>query len=125
MAEGMVRKFGGSILQAESAGLRPGPTVAPHGLDVMAEVGIDLAGHRPHSIQAVESPIDMVISLCEVIAPGQDLFPRAVRHHWRIPDPIGGDPDDYRRTRDLIWEKLRPLIGRLTEREDLPERLGE
>ena len=75
------------------------------------------------SLEAVREAVDCVISLCEVVRPGLDLFPEVQRYHWRIPDPVGGSLDDYRYTRDLIWTQLKPLLARLLETDDLPERL--
>ena len=125
IAEGLVRRYGGDLLGAASAGIRPGAHLAEPTRLVMGEAGIELDGHRPRSLQDVTEPVDYVISLCDVIAPGQDLFPGAVRMWWRIPDPIGGTLDDYRATRDHLWGLLRPLIERLTENKDLPEHLTD
>jgi len=123
MAEALARHFGGDTLQVASAGLRPGSHLAEHTRDVLQEIHIELADHHPQPLEAVEGPVDCVISLCEVIRPGLDLFPKATRYCWRIPDPVGGSLEDYRKARDLIWKQLRPLLFRLTEKEGLPERL--
>jgi arsenate reductase len=125
MAEGLTRRYGGDVIEAVSAGLLPGSRLAEKTHEVMEEIGIDLSGHRPRALEAVEGPVDYVISLCEVIAPGQDLFPNAKRLWWRIKDPIGGPMTGYRTARDSIWEKLRPLLERLTENPDLPLTLSE
>jgi arsenate reductase len=125
MAEALVRRFGGGLVDASSAGLRPGAKLAGNARSVMAEIGIDLSDHRPRALEEVEGPVDFVISLCEVIAPGQDLFPGARRLWWRVQDPIGGPPEGYRATRDRIWDCLRPLLVRLTENAELPLRLAD
>lgn len=125
IAEGLVRTYGGDLLHAVSAGIRPGAHLAEPTRLVMEEIGIEMTGHQPLSLEEVGVPVDYVISLCDVIAPGQDLFPGATRMWWRIPDPIGGTLDDYRATRDRIWSLLRPLIERLTENKELPERFSD
>lgn len=125
IAEGLIRTYGGDLLQATSAGIRPGSHLTDLTRQVLEEARIDMSDHRPRSLEEVEGQVDYVISLCDVIAPGQDLFPRAIRMWWRIPDPIGGTLEDYRATRDRIWGLLRPLIERLTENKDLPEHLSD
>src|SRR5688572_18425355 len=95
IAEGLVRKFGGGLVQATSAGLRPGAYLADETRQIMEEIGVDLSDHEPRPLEAVEEPIHYVVSLCEVIAPGQDLFPHAARQRWRIADPVGGTLDQY------------------------------
>lgn len=125
IAEGLARHFGGGIVEATSAGLRPGERLAAYSEFVMREIGLDISAHRPRALEAVEGPVDIVVSLCEVIAPGQDLFPSAQRLRWPIPDPIGGPLEAYRTTRDRVWERLRPLLERLTESEGLPVRLTD
>jgi arsenate reductase len=125
IAEGLARHYGGDMIEAVSAGLAPGSRLAEKTHDVMEEIGIDLSGHHPRALEAVEGPVDFVVSLCEVIAPGQDLFPNAQRIWWKIKDPIGGPISGYRATRNAIWERLRPLLLRLTENPDLPLTLPE
>ena len=125
MAEGLIRRFGAGEIEAASAGLRPGSGLAEYSRTVMGEIGVDLSGHQPRPLEAVEGPVDVVISLCEVIAPGQDLFPHATRLRWRIPDPIGGPLEEYRETRDRIWDHLRPYLQQQFDLSGLPERLDQ
>ncbi len=123
MAEALTRHFGGTSVQAVSAGLRPGARLAAGAEGALRDIGVGLPDHAPQPMEAVREPVDIVISLCDVIAPGLDLFPGARRLRWRVPDPIMGKADDYRRTRDLIWSHLRPLLAELSGRTDLPDTL--
>ncbi|MBW3625715.1 MAG: arsenate reductase ArsC, partial [Armatimonadetes bacterium] len=84
IAEGLVRTYGGDLLQAASAGLRPGTHLTDQTRQVLEEAGIHLNDHQPKPLEAVAGPVDYVISLCDVIAPGQDLYPNAIRMWWRI-----------------------------------------
>jgi len=85
MAEGLARhRFPG--LRVQSAGSRPG-RVNPQAIEVMAELGIDISGHRSKSVDEIDQgSVDVVITLCaEEVCP---LFlGKAERLHWPIPDP--------------------------------------
>ncbi len=115
MAEGLARQmFPGFPIQ--SAGSRPS-RVNPYALEVLAEVGIDAAGHTSKSVEAVDpATVDLVITLCaEEVCP---LFlGKAERLHWPIPDPASDDPAltpeelraRFRAGRDEIRRRLAVL----------------
>ncbi|MCC7493952.1 MAG: arsenate reductase ArsC [Fimbriimonadaceae bacterium] len=113
MAEGWLRHLGGAAYQAYSAGLQP------HGLNplavaVMAEVGIDLAGHTSDPLERYAStPIDDFITVCNRAAETCPLTPPGSRTlHWSFDDPptlareqgLTGEAElaVYRRVRDEI-----------------------
>ena len=99
-------------LSTASAGTRARPhqPSTPEAVAVMAEVGIDLSGHRSRRIvDPIPSP-DLVLAVAEEHrttllrcrpewAPIVELLDPA---GGCIPDPYGGDLDDYRRTRTLL-----------------------
>jgi arsenate reductase len=86
MAEGLARNLFGDRAQVLSAGSQPS-IVNPHAIAAMAELGIDISGHRSKSVDEIDiGDIDLVVTLCadEVcpVLPG-----RVQRLHWPIPDP--------------------------------------
>jgi arsenate reductase len=113
MAEGLARQMWGPAVRVESAGSQPS-FVHPHAIEVMAELGIDLGGHRSKSVQEVDpANVHTVVTLCaEEVCPV--FLGRARRLHWPLPDPAGGEPcptDEMRRARfrtvrDAIQMKL-------------------
>jgi arsenate reductase len=99
-----------------SAGSKPS-RVNRYAIEVMAELGIDLATHRSKSVDDVDAAsIDTVITLCaEEVCP---VFLGKVRRlHWPIPDPASDDPAltrdamlaRFRAARDTIRGKLAAL----------------
>jgi arsenate reductase len=91
MAEGLARHLLGDRVEVLSAGSQPS-RLNPHAVEAMAELGIDISGHRSKSVDGIElAGIDLVVTLCaeEVcpVVPG-----RTRRLHWPIPDPATGDP---------------------------------
>lgn len=95
MAEGLARKLFGERVPVSSAGSEPSH-VNPFAIEVMREVGIDLAAHQSKSVQTVDpANVGTVITLCaEEVCPV--FLGSARRLHWPIPDPASKDPSIQR-----------------------------
>jgi arsenate reductase (thioredoxin) len=103
IAEGLARQRFGDRVTVQSAGSRPS-RVNPYAIDVMQEVGIDLASHTSKSVATIDpAGVDVVITLCaEEVCP---VFLGKVRRiHWPIPDPASDDPS---LTRDALLSRFR------------------
>lgn len=117
MAEGLARKFFGDKANFFSAGSMPS-FVNPMGTKVMQELGIDMKMH--HSKSAEDIPVkkfDYVITLCaEEVCPV--YLGSTIKLHWPFKDPAGEENPalseaKFRRTRDLIREKLESEMPQL------------
>lgn len=117
MAEGLARQLFGDRVRVQSAGTRPSH-VNPYAVEVMGELGIDLATHRSKSVDEIDpSTVDTVITLCaEEVCPV--WLGDATRLHWPLPDPAGeGTPDELRaRFRSARDEIRRRLVAYAAER---------
>ena len=125
MAEGLVNARFGGEWRAVSAG------VTPKGLDLqaaraMAEIGVDISGHRSKSIQEFAGQnFDLVLTLCDDAAQRCPLWPgAALKMHLPFDDPGrfraegGGEAEVLavmRRVRDEMLLRL-PEALRQTER---------
>ena len=110
MAEAWAKKLGGDILEVYSAGTEDYPEVKPLAVKVMEEVGIDMSGHYPKLLSDIPREVDILITMgCNVECP---FIPCSVREDWGLTDPSGGPIEDYRKTRDIIEEKVKELIER-------------
>lgn len=119
MAEGLGRALFKHEINFQSAGSRPS-SVNPFAVKVMAEIGIDILGHKSKSVDSVSlDSIDLIVTLCaEEVCP---VFPAKVKRlHWPIPDPAaqeGSDEDKlrgFRAARDAIRryiEDLGKMVG--------------
>jgi arsenate reductase len=118
LAEGLARQMFGDRATIQSAGSQPS-RVNPYAIEVMQEVGIDLAVHRSKSVDTIDpAGVDTVITLCaEEVCP---LFlGKARRLHWPIPDPASDDPAlsrdallvRFRTARDTIRGKLEAFAA--------------
>ena len=117
MAEGLLRAYGGEAFEVFSAGTHPS-IVRPEAIEAMAEIGIDISGHRSKSVDefAGES-FDYVITVCGRAAENCPVFPgRAERLAWDFDDPAAVEGDHevrlaaFRRVRDELLGRLRLFI---------------
>lgn len=115
MAEGWAKKLGRDVLEVYSAGTKAYPEVKPLAVKVMEEVGVDLTGHYPKLLSEIPKEVDILITMgCNVECPS---LPHSHREDWGLEDPSGGSIEDYRKTRDLIKEKVEDLIKRVKHDE--------
>ncbi len=110
LAEGILRAALGSGWRIESAGSRPAGYVHPLAIRVLAEIGIDISGHRSkHLDEFLQDQIETVITVCGNADQACPIFPgQANRHHFPFDDPAHatGTEDEqlavFRRVRDEI-----------------------
>lgn len=108
MAEGWAKKLGSEVFEAYSAGTESYPEVKPLAIKVMEEAGVDMSGHYPKLLSDIPTEVDILITMgCNVKCPH---VPCRYKEDWGISDPSGGTVEDYRRTRDVIKERVEDLI---------------
>lgn len=67
MAAGLMRHYFGHSTYVASCGVRTGDAVDPFAVEVMSEIGIDMAGHVPLDFDSLQDTnFDLVISLAPV-----------------------------------------------------------
>jgi len=111
MAEAFCRALGSGV-ECESAGSNPAQNVAPHAIEVMKEIGIDISRARTKGFRdVVAGGFDYMVSMgCTVTCP---FLPGAKEIRWEIPDPYGKGIKDYRHVRDLIRSEVAGLLAGL------------
>ena len=126
MAEGLLRHFGNQTergrFEVESAGTRAS-FVRPEAIAAMAELGIDLSGHRSKCVDEFSGQeFDYVITVCDHANEICPVFPgRTQRIHQSFEDPpapgVGTDEERqavFRRVRDALREWLQEFVARVT-----------
>jgi arsenate reductase (thioredoxin) len=106
MAEGFARAYVKDVMTAESAGLVPAMVVPEETRQIMAEKNIDISAQFPKPVSLFpRNHFDLVLNIS-----GHPIgeYPRAVE--WKVNDPIGGSPEQYRATRDRIEQLVMNLI---------------
>lgn len=96
--------------RAVSAGTQPGDRVHPQVVEVMKEIGIDVAANRP---QRLTTEMAQGASLLITMGCGDEcpVVPGLARDDWPLADPKDRPLDDVRATRDEIRERVRSLIA--------------
>ncbi len=110
MAEGILRAAAGDLLDVQSAGSAPAGHVHPLAIRALAEIGIDISGHRSkHFDEFLSRDIHTVITVCGNADQACPMFPGQVqRHHWGFDDPAHATGTEeermavFRRVRDEI-----------------------
>src|SRR5438445_582461 len=109
MAQAFATMLGGDQVEAFSAGSRPSGRVNPNAIAAMKELGYDLTTHTSKGLEAFNGqPIDVAITMgCGDACP---LVNAKQRFDWQIPDPREMSPDEFRKVRDLIRDKVQELL---------------
>ncbi len=118
LAEGVVNAFHGDRFQAFSAGSEP-TRVHPLAIQVLAEIGIDISGHRAKSIdEFAGQSFDFVVMVCGDSEAECPFFPGpGERIHHGFPDPAACTGTEveirtcFRRSRDEIRAWIEERFG--------------
>jgi arsenate reductase len=109
MAEALFNRLAPDDIRAESAGQQPRREgVWPAVVEVMREIGIDLAATRPKKLLVeMQLHADWAITLaCGATCP----YVPTIVEDWDIPDPAGKPVDEVRVIRDQIELRVRDLL---------------
>jgi protein-tyrosine-phosphatase len=119
MAEALARHWFGKTIYVQSAGVRKGE-LDPFSVKAMEEMGIDIARHRPHTIEDLEDDnFDLIITLApEAHHKALDLTRTLAAdvEYWPTPDPqlATGSRDQimdtYRQVRDGLARRIKDRL---------------
>ena len=98
--------------EARSAGTTPADALHPEAIDVMRELGIDLAGRVPHRLEQADAEwADVVVTMgCGDACP---YIPGKRYVDWELADPAGQPVEVVRRIRDEIHGRVSTLLREL------------
>jgi arsenate reductase len=104
----------GERIAVQSAGSNPSQ-VNPFAIEVMREIGVDLATHYAKSVETIDPyTVDTVITLCaEEVCPV--FLGKARRLHWPISDPASSDPSISREEMLTRFRVARDTIRGMLE----------
>jgi len=115
MSQALFERAAGGRHRALSAGTTPGERVHPEVVEVMRELGIDLAGRKPRALtRELAEAADIVVTMgcgdeCPYI-PGKRYL------DWDLEDPTGRPVHEVRATRDEIERRVSALVAELDGR---------
>jgi arsenate reductase (thioredoxin) len=108
MSEALFARAAGDRHDARSAGTTPADRVHPEVVEVMAELGIDVAGRNPRKLtRELAEWADVIVTMgcgdeCPYV-PGKRYV------DWELPDPKGRPLGEVRATRDEIARRVASL----------------
>jgi protein-tyrosine-phosphatase len=114
MSQALFERTAGDEHTAASAGTTAADRVHPEVVDVMRELGIDLADRRPQLLtRELAADADIVVTMgcgdeCPYI-PGKRYI------DWDLPDPKGRQLNEVRAIRDDIGRRVSELIDELRQ----------
>lgn len=115
MAEAFFNLLAMGKAKGISAGTQPADKVNPVVVEAMKEVGIDIRGNKPKALT-----MDMVKKADRMITMGCGEEAEAVcptsfieTEDWAIEDPAGKTPNQVRKIRDEIKERVTRLLAEL------------
>ncbi len=113
MAEAWTKKFGKEIVDVYSAGTEKYHEIKPLAKKVMEEVGINMDDQHPKLLEDIPQKVDYLITMgCDVECP---IIPNIEREEWQLDDPSNKSIEDYRKTRDIIRNKVEELIKKIKQ----------
>ena len=114
MSEALFTRAAKGRHEARSAGTTPAERVHPEVVEVMRELGLDLADRIPRKLEREQAEwADVVVTMgcgdeCPYI-PGKRYL------DWDLEDPKGQSLDRVRETRDEIGRRIEALVTELDE----------
>jgi len=132
IAEGILRKKGGSDFQAYSAGSQPAGQPNPYALVVLRNHGIDTGFARSKRWDIFADPtglkMDLIITVCDNAAgetcPAWPGHPSSA--HWGVADPaaIRGSHEDIATAFQTTYQEMTTWIGLLIEANPTSQTIG-
>ena len=115
LAEGILRKAAGGLLNVQSAGSKPAGYVHPLAIEVMKEIGIDISEHHSkHLNEFLNQDVETVITVCGNADQACPMFPGQVnRHHWGFDDPAHATGSNEEKL--VVFRRVRDEIRRVFE----------
>jgi arsenate reductase (thioredoxin) len=112
MSQALFERAAGGRHEGRSAGTTPGERIHPEVVEVMNELGIDLAGRIPKLLSVEDAEwADVVVTMgCGDKCP----YVPGVRYvDWDLPDPKGRPVEEVRATRKAIATHVQALVEEL------------
>ncbi len=114
MSEALFTRAAAGRHEARSAGTTPGERVHPEVVEVMDELGIDLANRTPRELTRADAEwADVVVTMgCGDECP---YIPGKLYVDWDLPDPKGQSVETVRATREEIERQVEALVAELDD----------
>ena len=115
MAEAFFNQLTEGKAMAVSAGTKPAAHIDRGVMEAMSEIGVDIRGQRPKllTLEMMEKADRVITMGCGVEETRPASFVPA--QDWGLDDPEGRSPEEVRRIRDTIRERVVALVKEVTK----------
>jgi arsenate reductase len=115
LAEGILRRAAGDLVDVHSAGSNPAGYVHPKAIQIMKEIGVDISGHTSkHMNEFLNRKVDTVITVCGNADQACPMFPGQVnRYHWGFDDPAHATGTEEEKL--AVFRRVRDEMQRVFE----------
>jgi protein-tyrosine-phosphatase len=111
MAEAFARKYGSDVIEPASAGLAPASGTHALTRSILMEKNVDLGDHLPRDFRDLSpARFDLIVNISGTKLPNGISVPI---ENWSVRDPIGGDEETFRQTREELERLVMGLILRI------------
>ena len=112
MAAGFMEQISEGKVRVLSAGSAPKDSINPIAVQVMAEVGIDIANNQPKVLtnEAVQESEIVITMGCGDTCP---FYPGKRYEDWVLEDPAGQGIEKVREIRDQIKARVQTLLSEI------------
>ena len=117
MAQAFANMYGTGNIHAYSAGSRPSGKVNVKAIAAMKELGYDLNMHKSKSLDDLPD-VEFEYAITMGCGDACPLVRAKRRLDWSIPDPRDMDEDEFRKVRNLIRDKVKDVLGKMTTGTD-------
>ena len=113
LAEAFARIHGGGQVEAYSAGSKPSGVINPRAIEAMRELGYDLTSQTSNGMD--DLPTDREWDFVATMGCGDacPMLRARRREDWDLPDPKNLPPEEYRRVRDDIENRVKTMLTSL------------
>lgn len=113
IAEAFARMHSAGAIEPYGAGSKPSGQVDPKAIASMRELGYDLSRHVSKSLSEIPAvEYDVAVTMgCGDACPNVRA---KQREDWNIHDPKAMSPEEFRKVRDQIEQRVKELLIRLS-----------
>lgn len=114
MAEAFFNRMSKGKAEAISAGTKPAVHMDKGVTEAMREIGIDIRKQRPKllTFKMIEDASRVITMGCEM----EDTCPASFipAENWELEDPEGRSPEEVRKIRDVIRNRVEKMVKELS-----------
>ena len=113
MAQAFANIYGKDKVAAYSSGSRPSGKINPKAIDAMAELNYDLSSHSSKSLDEIPK-IEYEYAITMGCGDECPMVNAKHREDWQLPDPRNMEPEEFKKVRDEIRDRVIELLKRIS-----------